>query len=361
MSVKPDKEILNEGESAPIEPGTDFIRDEVNSFPVVVDLKDQDYRIDQASDDTFGHASVTKMWSEALIYSLQDHKWVSSSRLVIHRVERTEHNRGYRITVSLSDCYGAHWLQLDDGSSIFGVVLPSEYVQRGRQTFDVQTGFVIEFVIDDSVPNTRPRVLRLHVRLSTDNIRIDHNDSIEDVRRNLRSIANVWEQAKRGKYGTFVRPLWALPLGSTVFALTLLRFEPHSILAYRDYFTDLCKSWPDFPDLRVVSNQIILSTLTEGHLPAEIGNSLVEMNGLPFTAEGLGYAAKQTELVLEALEARATDFTQSAALKDLNFRMQTALRVFRPSGGLFSGFSGTPNEIGPALIESNYPLDQEVT
>lgn len=300
----------------------------------------------------FGSEVMTNIWLGARIYSLSQHKWLDEpgkKAYALHKIEHGAGTQAYRFVLSIPDSPGHHWLELNDGSQVFACVLPGDEYAHPRFTLEINFEYQ---QLDEHGLFVRGRwISSLVVSLARDN------------QGPLNRAANLWEKYSRLNVTEALQELDAQqaetlvygkvesPLAATVAAIVLLRASRPDQL--HDWLRNLANWFPDRPDGPVLWVEQLLRQNPTSMPSGEAANWLLQLQerGLPHTSEALGYAVQQ----IRSLFALATlEPSQQSQLVDLQQRLDTAMRFFRPAG-LFSVFSANDGTLTPRIVEGRLP------
>ncbi|MBO0931135.1 hypothetical protein [Fibrella aquatilis] len=289
--------------------------------------------------DVLGRESVTAFWDNARVYAIDQKRLLERGELLLLRVERTGFSplaMGYRLTFSLRLYNGSAWLELNDGRTQYGIMLPP--------TLDYgfyQPSYRLDFTV-----TADGHVSELQANLA------------HESTGNLGYVADVWE-----KYQTvnivsaaelidmnFLREALynkiRSPFAALVAAMVLLQARRYD-LAEGDWLRNLANRFPRLPDGLLLRNQWLLQTNARGAATELIDNLLkLKQRGTPYTNEALGMAAVQLDRLLDSDLPTPDQRTALTALRD---QLRVALRYGRP-GGLLAVFAGDPGSFTPQLL-----------
>lgn len=298
---------------------------------------------------------------KARLYSLSDRTWRDLDDGMIQQVEPQVNLQdtfgGGSITLQLPPDRRGYWVEWRTGDVQYACVLPAdEYRKRNEisdHEYDMPT-YVVDLDIDISNPSqpssswrSQAQITQLEARLSTDN------------RYPLSWIAEAWDiytlvtaadAAEKLDLDMLEIRLFEKgrsPLTAAIAATILLRSNRTHLL--HDWLRNLSNWFPAQPDGPVLwSEQLLQQRAPQSDSPQNPIEHLLRLQdrGLPYIGEVLGYAAQQTETLLEF--SHPTD-PQKEALTRLNSQIRIALRYFRNTG-LFCVFSGELGAFSPELI-----------
>lgn len=279
----------------------------------------------------FGSEEVTAMFSQRLqVLALESSHWLDMDRLTLHRVDRDDEARHFRIELSIGDRDPVgHWLQIVDSTdTAHGVMLPSDRSGRPR--------FLLEVDLDPDDLGRR-RISRFEAQLSADN------------QGWLRAAAELWQRYRTADVSEavsdfelseleqMVKEKFDSPLAATVAALILLRANRLDLL--HDWPRNLATLIDELPDGPVLwAEQLMRQETDTQDALSQAGEylGLLLDRGLPYTSEGFSLAASLSDRLAPGL----TNLPAPARgrLMSVIGRVQEALTYFRP-GGLFTAYS----------------------
>lgn len=288
--------------------------------------------------EALGSDRMSDLWRAARIYGLGSRAWRPARALKIHRIEVDDDSLPgrWRIELSIPHDEAGFWLEIPDRDTHYACLLLTDqgpYAPRVRYTAE------IDLTAPASPPGVQS-VARIEVNLS------DRNQGA------LWQAAVLWARyrwaspaaAAEGQDVVYLRNLVAdkrdSPLAATIAALVLLRVQRLDVI--EDWLGNLARWFPALPDAVVLRAEQLLRENQED--AAMLSLARLSERGLPFTAEGFGYAVQQ----VEALQ-RSTDVATAngATLEAMRGWLGNALRSFRP-GGLMSVLA-MPSDQGPAI------------
>jgi len=299
-----------------------------------------------AAHELFGSENVSALWLEnARVFALSQRAWLPpDGAFKIHRVDRDEGRRTFRIALSLPKDPVGHLFQLSDARNQWVCILPGDTHHNPQFLLELDVEY------DDDKHSSR-WISRLEASLSR------NNESSE-----LNYVADLWEQ-----YGTQTIAEAVAGMEARFRDLSRMRGMPDtgwlfnavaSMILLRAGREDLLHDWvlralalpAAQPDGLVLLAETLLRRRGSAagdafQEPIQLLLGL-EQRGLPHLAEVMGYAARQVE---DLLEFGRASVDQQARLKALQDRLRMALRYFR-NDGLFCVFSGERDTFGPELI-----------
>jgi hypothetical protein len=291
--------------------------------------------------EIFGSEHVTWVWTGGLrVYAIGGRRWSGPEVIELHRIERHDDTRGYRIELSFRarDTVG-YWLQLTDTTGVtHALVLTADRKVVPR--------YVVE--LDVAFGDAGRPITRVEASLSRDN---------PDL---LGEAARIWDRYRTADLGNAVstyelsvlertlRDKVESPLGATVAGLVLLRADRLDLL--HDWLKNLAGWFPEYPDGAVLWAEQVLREQPSG-AGAAIAEAadflgLLVDRGLPHTGEALGYTAVLADR-LSRLGDRVPVASRDRVAR-VGRRLDTALGCFRPAG-LFTTYA--------ALDPGRDPLD----
>lgn len=298
------------------------------SLPVAPDVREDE------EEGLFGSPHVAALWRQRTrLYALQQRRWLDAAKaLVLHRIDRDREANSYRAEISIAnrDTRG-HWLEIvDDSGTAHGCVLPADQYEIAR--------YALEFNLTLEAQNARC-LSRLSAYLSPASPGP------------LGVAATLWQRYRTADLGEAVhtyemsvleltvREKLDSPLAATVAALVLLRANRLDLL--HDWSRNLANWFRDRPDGAVLWAEQVVRQRPDGQQAAlaDAAEYLVRLlhSGLPYSSEGLAYAARLSTLLQRS--RAAIPATWHAPLAQLDERLQNALTYFRP-GGLFAAYAG---------------------
>ncbi len=292
---------------------------------------------------------VTSMLSNLRVFNLESRQWsaepgsLDPGSFAILRLARTNDRGVYEIELQATN-NNAQWLELSDGNSSFGFVLPSD--------LEVAPLYLLELHIERPA-NTGPRLTYVDLRLA-------RNNSSPP----LSLASELWDKyraadikaATDGDRQLMTEALLGVkfrsPLAATLGGLLLLRAWHKGIPL--DWLNNLAEYFPDRPDGIVLWVEQCMRTAPDELRPAIDRLRELHQRGLPHTSEALQYAARQVHEVLsfELVQAYPDEEQRAAAaaeLEELQQRLEVAMRVLGQSS-CFAVFVGSPAAISPELI-----------
>ncbi len=292
----------------------------------------------------FGSEQVTALWSQRVrLYALQQRRWLDDpDALVLHRIDRDADTHSYyaEISVANRDPSG-HWcVMVDDTGEAHGCLLPADQFETPR--------YGLEFNLTAEAGGAR-HLSRLSAYLSPASPGP------------LGVAATLWQRYRTADLGEAVATVELRmleltvqekldsPLAATVAALVLLRANRLDLL--HDWSHNLATWFPERPDGAVLWAEQVMRQCPRG-LDAALADAAEYLarllrRGLPYTSEGLAYAAQlSTTLLRHRAQVPAS---WRAALEQLDDHLQTALTYFRP-GGLFTAYAGFAPQTEPSAF-----------
>jgi hypothetical protein len=281
--------------------------------------------------DLFGSERVTPAWVDGVrLMALGRGAWLGREALVVHRVDRDQGTRHYRVELEIADPDPlGHWLQVVDGAGIaHGCVLPRDYA--GPPRYEIE--FDVAWVERGGRPFTRLEAYLSPLSLGP-----------------LGAAAELWQRYRTADIGEavsafelsqlerIVRRKMASPLAATVAGLVLLRAQRLDLL--HDWLCNLANYFPDRPDGAALWAEQVMREEPDRQraiaVAAEYLGTLLE-RGLPHTSEGLAYAAS----LADRLTGAADHMSEGARhqIEKVRQALQNALVFLRP-GGLFATYS----------------------
>lgn len=317
-------------------------------LPIIFDVDNQESTAGLSDHDILGSEHMTNIWQGGVkLWSFQHQEWLPDNQAyLLHRVERDEGTRVYRIVLSAREP-GAHWFQLSDALTTFACVLPAGDSGPARYTLDLT--FEYDSYDEHGAMISPRHISRLNVGLDESNEGIlgtaaklwwQHN-ALADPEM-LSATAGFAREALSGKLGE--------PLAATVIALILLRYRQINLA--HSWIDDLARWFPELPDRHVLRVEQLLQDNVLPPQPAELATRLLALSvyGLPQTADGLSHALHQADELLKVLDNSIPEYKQLVLLQK---QLHHLLRFFR-SGGLFAVFASphgsaklTPNLVQP--------------
>lgn len=268
--------------------------------------------------DKFQSEGVTATFGSLRLFSLDAREWLQPDAHVLHRVERDEPGRVFRVDLRIPAADGPVWMQMDtlDGQRL-ACILPGD-IKAPRYRINVYR---------DAVHH---RVTGMEVRLSP-----EQESGI------LRQAALLWDAYRKGnvhdvahsgamdQLENMLRSKMTSPLAATIAGLILLRAGAYGRMHH----------WPrnlanrfSYPDGSVIWAEQLLRTppLTEAaRAEAETFTVQAAHRGLPVTSEAVGY-----------LSAQLHPDTLGAEAEWLARRLP-----WFQSGGLFTVLMGPPDAV----------------
>ena len=276
----------------------------------------------------FGTRPVTELWTrQARWLSLSSRTEPAAGRLRLERVERDPAARSFRIHVQGDAEPRGWWLQVGSGEDTHGLLLPS---------IGEPVGYRIEAEI--STVRGQAGFQRLEATLARGNTGA------------LGEAARLWERYRTADAEAAIGALdldalrdavlgkARSPLAAAVAALVLMRADRLDLI--HDWLQNLADWFPLLPDGAVLwAEQLMRRQTDRAEAVAESAESLCRLDerGLPFTSEGLSWAASLAERL-----GRAGDLVPSQLhdrLGRVRAHIDDAMVYLRP-GGLFAAYAG---------------------
>lgn len=283
--------------------------------------------------ELFGAEAATTLWMGVRLIALTSGAENGAEGVALHQVSRTEDTRRFRVEISPIDRDPrGHWLELYDGKSRFGVLLPSDASEALRYIVE----FDLEFREED--PDAERRISRIEATLSP------------RLSGPARIAAKLWETYNASDASTATQMIrdqrlaerllagkLQSPLAAMIASLVLLRANRIDLL--HDWLENVANWFPRLPDGPTLWAE---QTLRQSKKAAAIRKAAAYTNrltkrGLPLMTETVAYAARHLELLVQHDDL--LDAALIVQLARLRERMAQVLVYFR-TDGLFPVFTG---------------------
>lgn len=284
--------------------------------------------------EAFGAETATQLWWNLQLTALSTGAKKSSGDIKLLHVAHAPDTRRFRVELSPIDQDPlGHWLELDDGTCLFGTVLPSDWSGSLRYLIE------FDFEFDDDSPSGKRQISRMEATLAPSQpgpagiaagLWDTYNASDAETAAQVLQDPKLAERLLAEKVES--------PLAAAIATLVLLRAGRLDLL--HDWVRNVANWFPSLPDGATLwAEQLLRQSKNQPDAineAARYTSRLLE-RGLPLLAETVGYAARHIDMLLR--ESDGIDPELLAPLRLLQERMERALVYFR-TDGLFPVYTG---------------------